>query len=98
MRVPHAVSAVFDDPNLISCSGPAPVLALAERCGLHRLAAGGTVSGPGAGNPGVKVPAIVAGMVAGADSIDDLDLLRMAGWAGCSLGSGRRRHWAAEVF
>jgi Transposase DDE domain group 1 len=79
MRVSHAVSAVFDDPNLISCSGLAPVLALAERCGLHRLAAGVTVSGPGAANPAVKVPAIVAGMVAGADSIEDMDLLRHGG-------------------
>jgi hypothetical protein len=30
-------------------------------------------------NAALKVPAIVAGMAAGADSIDDLDLLRHAG-------------------
>ena len=79
MRVSHGVSAVFDDPNLVSCAGLAPVLALAQRCGLHQLAAGVSVSGPARANPGVKVPALVAGMVAGADSIDDLDLLRHGG-------------------
>ncbi len=80
MRVSHIVSAVFDDPNLVSCAGLAPVLRLAERCGLHRLVADTvTVSGPGSANPAVKVPALVAGMVAGADSIDDMDLLRHGG-------------------
>ncbi len=80
MRVSHGVSAVFDDPNLVSCAGLAPVLALAERCGLHRLVADTvTVSGPGSANAAVKVPALVAGMVAGADSIDDMDLLRHGG-------------------
>ena len=79
MRVSHGVSAVFDDPNLVSCAGLVPVLALAARCGLHRLAAGVSVSGPGAANPQLKVPALVAGMVAGADSIDDMDLLRHGG-------------------
>ena len=80
MRVSHSVSAVFDDPNLVSCAGLAPVLALAERCGLHRLVAETvTVSGPASANPGVKVPALIAGMVAGADSIDDMDVLRHGG-------------------
>jgi hypothetical protein len=40
MRVSHAlaeVSAVFDDPSLVSCAGLAPVLALAQRCGLAEL-------------------------------------------------------------
>src|SRR4051794_27242656 len=80
MRVSHMVSAVFDDPNLVSCAGLAPVLRLAERCGLHRLVAETvTVSGPASANPGVKVPALIAGMVAGADSIDDMDVLRHGG-------------------
>jgi hypothetical protein len=80
MRVSHGVSAVFDDPNLVSCAGLAPVLALAERCGLHRLVAESvTLSGPAAANAAVKVPALVAGMIAGADSIDDMDLLRHGG-------------------
>jgi hypothetical protein len=79
VRVSHKVSAEFDDPNLVSCAGLVPALALAERCGLHRLAAGVTVSGPAAANPGVKIPALVAGMLADADSIDDMDVLRHGG-------------------
>jgi hypothetical protein len=80
MRVSHGVSAVFDDPNLVSCAGLAPILALAERCGLHELVAETvTVSGPGSAKPGLKVPALVAGMMAGADSIDDMDVLRHGG-------------------
>src|SRR5215210_8156024 len=80
MRVSHGVSAVFDDPNLVSCAGLAPVLGLAERCSLHRLVADTlTLTGPAAANAAVKVPAMVAGMVAGADSIDDMDLLRHGG-------------------
>jgi len=80
MRVSHGASAVFDDPNLVSCAGLAPVLALAERCGLADLVADTlTLTGAGSANAVVKVPALVAGMVAGADSIDDMDLLRHGG-------------------
>jgi hypothetical protein len=69
----------FDDPNLVSSAGLVPVLALARRCGLHESArAALTVPNP---NAGVKVAAVVAGMVAGADSIDDLDRLRHGGMA-----------------
>ena len=39
MRVSHAFTAVFDDPNLVSCAGLAPVLQLAERAGLQDLSA-----------------------------------------------------------
>src|SRR5665811_1387013 len=37
MRVSHsfpAISATFDDPNLVSCAGLAPTMALAQRAGL----------------------------------------------------------------
>ena len=37
MRVCHGLTAVFDDPNLVSCAGLAPVLLLAERAALQRL-------------------------------------------------------------
>ncbi len=83
MRVSHSpalVSAVFDDPNLVSCAGLAPVVALAERCGLtDRVASTLTLPVLGGVNAHLKVPALVAGMVAGADSIDDMDLLRHGG-------------------
>jgi hypothetical protein len=74
------VSAVFDDPNLVSCAGLAPVVALAGRVGLADLVADTlTLTSAGGVNAAVKVPALVAGMVAGADSIDDMDLLRHGG-------------------
>jgi hypothetical protein len=77
MRVSHGVTAVFDDPNLVSCAGLVPVLELADRAGLPRLVAEHLrLTGLGGANPQVKVPALVAGMVAGADSIDDMGLLR----------------------
>jgi hypothetical protein len=80
MRVCHGLSARFDDPNLVSCAGLAPVLNLAERAGLHRLVGEHVrIDQPGGVNAQVKVPALVAGMVAGADSIDDMDLLRHGG-------------------
>jgi hypothetical protein len=72
-----AVSASFDDPNLVSCAGLVPVLALAQSCGLAGLIAD-KVSVPSP-NAHLKVPALVAGMVAGADSIEDMDLLRHGG-------------------
>ena len=80
MRVCHGFAAVFDDPNLVSCAGLAPVLQLAERAGLHDLIGEHLHIGKAGGvNAHLKVPALVAGMVAGADSIDDMDLLRHGG-------------------
>jgi len=75
-----ATSAVFDDPNLVSAAGLVPVLALADRAGLRRLADEHlSVSTDKGANAGLKVASLVAGMVAGADSIDDMALLRHGG-------------------
>lgn len=80
MRVSHSVSADFDDPNLVSTAGLLPVMGLAEEAGLHELVADRvTVAGPAGANAAAKVPALVAGMVAGADSIADMGLLRHGG-------------------
>jgi hypothetical protein len=83
MRVSHsfpAISATFDDPNLVSCAGLAPTMALAQRAGLADLVADTlTLKAIGGVNAHLKVPALVAGMVAGADSIDDMDVLRHGG-------------------
>jgi len=80
MRVCHEVTAVFDDPDLVSCAGLAPVLQLAERAGLARLVAEYVhLDRPGGINAHLKVPGLVAGMVAGADSIADMDLMRHGG-------------------
>src|SRR5665647_3575421 len=71
MRSCHNLSAGFDDPNLVSCAGLIPVMTLAERAGLHDLArAHVRVPGSAGSNADVKVGALVAGMVAGADTIE----------------------------
>src|SRR4051795_6807342 len=85
MRLSHACRAInvrFDDPNLVSCAGLVPVMALAQRCGLAALLVERlTITAKGGANAAVKVLAVVAGMVCGADSIDDLDVLRHGGMA-----------------
>lgn len=86
MRDCHVESAVFDDPNLVSCAGLAPVLALAERCGLAELVSEHLTL---TAKPGVNAPLKVGAMVAGADSISDTDLLRHGGMGRCSAGFGR---------
>jgi hypothetical protein len=80
VRLLHSLartSASFDDPNLVSHAGLIPVMALAQRAGLGQLAAELVRPGGECGvNAHLKVPCLVAGMAAGADSIDDMDLLR----------------------
>src|SRR6478752_7016901 len=75
-----STSAVFDDPNLVGSAGLVPVMRLAAEAGLADLADQvlSVPSDKGA-NAGVKVTSLVAGMVAGADSIDDMALLRHGG-------------------
>jgi Transposase DDE domain group 1 len=64
----------------VSAGGLVPVLALAERAGLRALADEQlTVPSDKGAHAGAKVAALVAGMVAGADSIEDMDLLRHGG-------------------
>jgi len=71
---------VFDDPNLVSAGGLVPVLALAESAGLRDLADEHlSVPTDKGANAGLKVASLVGGMVAGADSIDDMAVLRHGG-------------------
>lgn len=82
MRSSHAASAVdvlFDDPNLIADGGLVSVVALAEQVGLPELVTITGAANSAGANPAVKVMSLVAGMVAGADSIEDMDRLRQAG-------------------
>ena len=80
MRLSHdplKTHASFDDPNLVSRAGLVPVMALAERCGLAALARQHVRIASRTGvNADLKVGCLVAGMAAGADSIDDMDVLR----------------------
>jgi hypothetical protein len=75
---------LFDEEHLVSCAGLAPVMALAEQAGLSQLIAervklGSTRVASAGVNPAGKVTSIIAGMAAGADSIDDLDVVRSGG-------------------
>lgn len=83
MKLSHTLartSAVFDDPNLVSCAGLVPVMALADAAGLRTLTDERlTVATDKGANAGLKVASIVGGMLAGADSIDDMALLRHGG-------------------
>ena len=87
MKVSHrftASSAVFDDEHLVSCAGLVPVMTLAAQTGLPQLLADKVcIPAPkiksGSANPSPKLTTLIAGMCAGADSIDDVDLVRSGG-------------------
>ena len=77
-------SAVFDDGNLVSCAGLVPVMGLAEQTGLRWLLGEKVhIKAPriksGSANPAPKLATLIAGMCAGADFIDDIDMLRSGG-------------------
>jgi hypothetical protein len=80
VRLLHALvktRASFDDPHLVSHAGLVPVMALAERAGLGELVAEHVRPAGECGvNAHLKIGCLVAGMAAGADSIDDMDVLR----------------------
>ena len=87
MKVSHKFidgSAVFDEDNLVSCAGLVPVMTLAEHTHLpdlltEKVSITTTKVTSGAANPAPKLLTLIAGMCAGADSIDDIDLLRSGG-------------------
>ena len=79
-----AESAVFDEDSLVSLAGLVPVMRLAEQTGLGRLFSERVrIAVPriksGSANPAPKLTTLIAGMCAGADSIDDIDVLRSGG-------------------
>lgn len=83
-----SVRVQFDEQRLISDAGLLLTATLADRLRLRdlvddsvRLKAGN----PGAGSAGAKVMTLVNGMLAGADCIDDMNVLR-AGSTGLVLG------------
>lgn len=80
MQLSHTfpvASATFDEPNLVSSAGLVPLMALARQAGLRRLGdAHLSVPTDKGSNAGLKLASLVAGMATGADSIDDMALLR----------------------
>jgi len=80
VQLSHAAApthATFDDPNLVSHAGLVPAMRLAGLVGLEELACHHVRVAAAAGaNAGVKVGSLIAGMIAGADEIDGMDLLR----------------------
>jgi hypothetical protein len=83
MQLSHTrpvVSATFDEPNLVAAAGLVPLMALAGKAGLRKLADERmSVPTDKGANAGLKLSSLVAGMAAGADSIDDMALLRHGG-------------------
>jgi DDE family transposase len=70
-------SATFDEPNLIGSAGLVPLMGLAQTAGLVQLAQKHlSVPTHTGANAGLKIASLVAGMAAGADSIDDMRVLR----------------------
>jgi hypothetical protein len=83
-----AVRVAFDEPRLVSDAGLLLCATLADRLGIEELVNESVWLGygvAGAALPGRKVMSLVHGMLAGADSIDDMDVLR-AGSTGLILG------------
>lgn len=83
MQLSHTrpvTTATFDEPNLVSSAGLVPVMALAQSAGLRTLVdAHLSVPTDKGANAGLKVSSLVAGMLTGADSIDDMGVLRHGG-------------------
>ena len=87
MKLPYGwlrATPLFDEENLVSHAGLVPVMALAEQAGLselvdQRVVFRATRVKSAAVNPAGKITSIVAGMAAGADSIDDLQAIRSGG-------------------
>ena len=86
MKVSHTsphLDIAFDDPNLVAHAGLDLPLSLARRLGLPGLVADQLDLGrvAGAANPATKAMTLIAGLLAGGDCIDDVDMLRSGGTA-----------------
>lgn len=83
-----SVRVAFDEQRLVSDAGLLLTATVAERLGIEQLVNESVWLGygvPGAALPGRKVMSLVHGMLAGADSIDEMNVLR-AGSTGLILG------------
>ena len=71
------IAVRFDEQRLVSDAGLLLTGSLAERLGVERLVNDSVwldPKAPGAALPGRKVMSLVHGMLAGADSIDDMNV------------------------
>lgn len=66
-----ALPALFDKPNLLDPAGLVPGVSLADRMGLRGLVEQWLTMPRSRGTARAKVMSLVAGLLAGADSIDD---------------------------
>lgn len=108
-HTPAALSYSFDEPNLVSSAGLVALMRLSQQAGLPDLVQDmvtvRNTGGDKGANAGAKISTLVAGMVAGADSIDDMDLLRHGGmqslfdqvYAPSTLGSHLREYTHGHV-
>jgi len=83
-----AISAAFDDPNLVSCAGLARTLSLAQRAGWLTWCRPRCPDGSGRGERAPEGPGTGRGMAAGAERIDGMDLLRQGGISRLLTGIG----------
>ncbi len=77
-----SIAVVFDEERLVSDAGLLLTASLAERLGVEQLVNDSVWLGhgvAGAALPGRKVMTLVHGMLAGADCIDDMNVLREPG-------------------
>jgi Transposase DDE domain group 1 len=87
VQVSHSfrpASAVFDEDHLVSCVGLVPVMTLASQTALPDLLAEKVhIAEPkiksGSANPAPKLATLIAAMCAGADCIEDVDIVRSGG-------------------
>ena len=71
MKPSHTIRPAFDDPNVVSMLGWFPALRLGESAGLYDLLEEALTAG--SPNATAKTTCVVGGMLADADSIDDLE-------------------------
>ena len=88
-HTPTGLSHTFDDERLIADTGLIPLVKLAQDTGLPTAVADRVhIPTDKGANPGTKVMSLVAGMLAGADSIDDMNRNR----------TGGMKHLATSVY
>src|SRR3954452_20144231 len=79
MRASHDLSRVrvrFDEPNLVPSAGLLPAAALAQRLGLEELVDDRLTLAAHGHRSGAKALTVLGSMLAGGDSIRDVDVLR----------------------